>query len=529
MSSPSTSSAQTNSLAALGGQGAAWWSLAASQMAAQEYLQRLHFSQLAGMRQGNAQELMAAQEILAAQYASLVGASRSSKSCAPSQNSYLPPFYTNATPDKKGIMTQSVPTSKSSKVVDRGSSSSKSNGLFKLPAETDVIRVSGKVPRRDPPPSALLGFRSSPFEKTLPSKDEDYLKKTESPVRHLIKDEEEATTVLDLKMRKDNGIVPETKSVIEEDSSTPLNLSLKSNDYDSPIPDAKSSQDLETSSFRSTPVKEVEYQPPSPAPSSKRADTPSSTKSGLSQPAYSSTPTSNPLAALDALQQHLFMLQGNNVMSPFSKELSITIHPVAGDQSRQSGKPVDKRVSELSVKPATPQSRASESTDECHDSYGESDGEGDTDDEHGGEEEIEHNNYEEGNHSKKPRKRRRRKMILDEDLLRAPLVMGWKRETVIKGVGRNGIRGDVTYCAPCGRRFKQYPEVIRYLDRQNMTNLSRNNFNFSTKPFIGEFLQLHVTPDGEKIFKLDEKEALSLVNQLRVSQGLKPVTANLTH
>ena len=61
---------------------------------------------------------------------------------------------------------------------------------------------------------------------------------------------------------------------------------------------------------------------------------------------------------------------------------------MAGDQSRQSGKPVDKRVSELSVKPATPQSRASESTDECHDSYGESDGEGDTDDEHGGEEEV---------------------------------------------------------------------------------------------------------------------------------------------
>jgi hypothetical protein len=46
--------------------------------------------------------------------------------------------------------------------------------------------------------------------------------------------------------------------------------------------------------------------------------------------------------------------------------------------------------------------------------------------------------------------------------LRIPLEHGWRREIVINGVSRTGVvKGEVTYYSPCGRRFKQYPDVVR--------------------------------------------------------------------
>jgi hypothetical protein len=51
---------------------------------------------------------------------------------------------------------------------------------------------------------------------------------------------------------------------------------------------------------------------------------------------------------------------------------------------------------------------------------------------------------------------------VDERELRIPLEHGWRRETVINGVSRTGlVRGEVMYYSPCGRRFKQYPDVVR--------------------------------------------------------------------
>jgi hypothetical protein len=57
---------------------------------------------------------------------------------------------------------------------------------------------------------------------------------------------------------------------------------------------------------------------------------------------------------------------------------------------------------------------------------------------------------------------KRRKLEVDERELRIPLEHGWRRETVINGVSRTGVvKGEVTYFSPCGRRFKQYPDVVR--------------------------------------------------------------------
>ena len=53
-------------------------------------------------------------------------------------------------------------------------------------------------------------------------------------------------------------------------------------------------------------------------------------------------------------------------------------------------------------------------------------------------------------------------MITDEYLLRQPLVKyGWRRETTMRGITQSGARGEVVYHAPCGKTFKQYPDIIR--------------------------------------------------------------------
>ena len=56
---------------------------------------------------------------------------------------------------------------------------------------------------------------------------------------------------------------------------------------------------------------------------------------------------------------------------------------------------------------------------------------------------------------------KRRKVVLDETHLQIPLNHGWKRQTHINNYGRRGIQGEVCYFAPCGRKMKTIPDVMR--------------------------------------------------------------------
>ena len=86
------------------------------------------------------------------------------------------------------------------------------------------------------------------------------------------------------------------------------------------------------------------------------------------------------------------------------------------------------------------------------------------------------------------------------------------------------MRGDVVYYAPCGKKFKQYPDIIRYLEKNEIQDLAREHFSFSTKIFIGEFLK----PTGmmengeEKYLRLNEQEMLIDVDKIRAENGWKP-------
>lgn len=58
--------------------------------------------------------------------------------------------------------------------------------------------------------------------------------------------------------------------------------------------------------------------------------------------------------------------------------------------------------------------------------------------------------------------KRRRLEPTDDLLLRVPFERGWRRETLVTGVSRTGgVRGEVAYLSPDGRRFKQYPDVLK--------------------------------------------------------------------
>uniref|UniRef100_A0A671TCD9 Bromodomain adjacent to zinc finger domain protein 2B-like n=1 Tax=Sinocyclocheilus anshuiensis TaxID=1608454 RepID=A0A671TCD9_9TELE len=56
----------------------------------------------------------------------------------------------------------------------------------------------------------------------------------------------------------------------------------------------------------------------------------------------------------------------------------------------------------------------------------------------------------------------KRKRVMNEDDLRIPLEMGWQRETRMKTMGGR-LQGDVAYYAPCGKRLRQYPDVVKGL------------------------------------------------------------------
>lgn len=57
---------------------------------------------------------------------------------------------------------------------------------------------------------------------------------------------------------------------------------------------------------------------------------------------------------------------------------------------------------------------------------------------------------------------KKRKLNPSERDLQVPLERGWKRETVIKGLGKTGvIKGDVSYYSPCGKTFKSSAELFK--------------------------------------------------------------------
>ncbi|ETN77822.1 Methyl-CpG binding domain protein, partial [Necator americanus] len=102
-----------------------------------------------------------------------------------------------------------------------------------------------------------------------------------------------------------------------------------------------------------------------------------------------------------------------------------------------------------------------------------------------------------------------------ESQARVPLTLGWRRQTCIRSIAASGVRGDVVYYAPCGKKLSTYAEVLRYLMKHPCGPISRDNFSFSSKLIVGEFLMPREAENGDKVvIKMSEDVIAEEVNRL---------------
>uniref|UniRef100_G3U3C2 Bromodomain adjacent to zinc finger domain protein 2B n=1 Tax=Loxodonta africana TaxID=9785 RepID=G3U3C2_LOXAF len=114
-----------------------------------------------------------------------------------------------------------------------------------------------------------------------------------------------------------------------------------------------------------------------------------------------------------------------------------------------------------------------------------------------------------------------RRRVTDERELRIPLEYGWQRETRIRNFGGR-LQGEVAYYAPCGKKLRQYPEVIKYLSRNGIMDISRDNFSFSAKIRVGDFYEARDGPQGMQWCLLKEEDVIPRIRAMEGRRGRPP-------
>uniref|UniRef100_A0A3P9BAW5 MBD domain-containing protein n=1 Tax=Maylandia zebra TaxID=106582 RepID=A0A3P9BAW5_9CICH len=115
----------------------------------------------------------------------------------------------------------------------------------------------------------------------------------------------------------------------------------------------------------------------------------------------------------------------------------------------------------------------------------------------------------------------KRKRVMDEKELMIPLELGWRRETRIKSVAGRP-QGEVAYYAPCGKKLRQYPDVMKYLSRNGISGITRDNFSFSAKIRVGDFYEAREGPQGLQWSLLKEEEVIPRILAMEGRRGRPP-------
>ncbi|XP_033868854.3 bromodomain adjacent to zinc finger domain protein 2B-like isoform X17 [Acipenser ruthenus] len=123
-------------------------------------------------------------------------------------------------------------------------------------------------------------------------------------------------------------------------------------------------------------------------------------------------------------------------------------------------------------------------------------------------------------HSTSPGSAKRRR-VTDEREIRIPLEYGWQREARIREIGGR-LQGEVAYYAPCGKKLRQYPEVMKYLTRNGITDITRDNFSFSAKIRVGDFYEARDGPQGMQWSLLNKEEVLPRIRAMEGRKGRPP-------
>ncbi|KAM3955970.1 LOW QUALITY PROTEIN: uncharacterized protein ACR2FA_010081 [Aphomia sociella] len=107
--------------------------------------------------------------------------------------------------------------------------------------------------------------------------------------------------------------------------------------------------------------------------------------------------------------------------------------------------------------------------------------------------------------------------------LRLPLALGWKRVTVIKGLSRNcNIKGDVSYSPPephASLHIKNMQELQAFLEASPCPPLSTDNFSFSARGVLGDYVQPPAAPDLEPLL-FNEAEITKRLEEARALAAL---------
>ncbi|XP_043080112.1 bromodomain adjacent to zinc finger domain protein 2A isoform X2 [Puntigrus tetrazona] len=116
-----------------------------------------------------------------------------------------------------------------------------------------------------------------------------------------------------------------------------------------------------------------------------------------------------------------------------------------------------------------------------------------------------------------------RRRIATEEQVQFPLQHGWRREIRVRRL-EDRLKGETWYYSPCGRRMKQFPEVIKYLKRHQdaLQGVSREHFSFSPRMPVGDFYEERETPEGMNWFLLANEEVPSMIMAITGRRGRPP-------
>uniref|UniRef100_A0A674ETP5 Bromodomain adjacent to zinc finger domain, 2A n=1 Tax=Salmo trutta TaxID=8032 RepID=A0A674ETP5_SALTR len=98
---------------------------------------------------------------------------------------------------------------------------------------------------------------------------------------------------------------------------------------------------------------------------------------------------------------------------------------------------------------------------------------------------------------------------------------GWRREIRVKK-NEDRLKGETWYYSPCGRRMKQFPEVIKYLNRHQDTAVTREHFSFSPRMPVGDFYEERDSTEGVKWCLLANEEVPSMIMAITGRRGRPP-------
>uniref|UniRef100_A0A8C1X5M3 Bromodomain adjacent to zinc finger domain, 2A n=1 Tax=Cyprinus carpio TaxID=7962 RepID=A0A8C1X5M3_CYPCA len=116
-----------------------------------------------------------------------------------------------------------------------------------------------------------------------------------------------------------------------------------------------------------------------------------------------------------------------------------------------------------------------------------------------------------------------RRRIATEEQVQFALQQGWRREIRVRRL-EDRLKGETWYYSPCGRRMKQFPEVIKFLKRHQdaLQGVSREHFSFSPRMPVGDFYEERETPEGKKWFLLANEEVPSMIMAITGRRGRPP-------